>query len=136
MKILARILILSFIFFALLEPPTYYTKELFGNRRPVAWLSSTPPTGLIAGKGGWAFLIISRKSGDGYTCNIHQVGRKMGDYDAAGREIVRPIPCYVWENERGGFDGWIEFRGSQRLFCGGGAWDNLSPRCRIASESD
>jgi hypothetical protein len=142
MKFLSRFLALLALLLVLaafaVQRPTWYTKELFGERQPVFFLSSVPPTGLIGPNEHWSgsFLIISQKAGDGYTCNIHQVGNRLGDYDAQGREIDGPIPCYVWKNERGGFDGWIEFRGNQRLFCGGASFENLSSRCRSASESN
>lgn len=140
MKFLSRFLALLALLLVLaaftIQRPTWYTKELFGERQPVLFLSSTPPTGLIGPNEHWggSFLIISQKTGDGYACKIYQIGQRFGDYDARGRRVERPIPCRVWENERGGFDGWIDFRGSQRLFCGGKSWENLSARCRSVSD--
>lgn len=116
--------------------PIWVMKELASGVQPDLYLSASPPTGLVV-DGNFVFLVISHKSDHGYHCTIWQLGKeKMGDYDESGDKIDRPIPCYVWKNSRGGFDGWTDFRGHERYFCGGATWKELSPGCRREYESD
>lgn len=42
-----------------------------------------------------------------------------------------PIPCFMRWHQNGRFQGWIDFRGHERAFCGGPNESELPQNCRL-----
>lgn len=124
LTIVLRLLIVQVLF--LLQPVNlqhadWFTKELFGHGQATL-LSEYPPIGLVKVSGWGTWFVVGQESLGGYSCWLIQVeGQPIQDYDAEGRAIYRPIPCYFWRDVQrpDTFSGWIDFRGHERRLCGG-----------------
>jgi len=98
------------------------TPELFGDAEALVWQVGPYVFGVVQGWG--TYVMLGQAEGNVMTCQMTQLGRTVVDATEA-------IPCGARLRPDGmRFNGWIDFRGHARPFCGADEPGRIPTKCK------
>lgn len=100
------------------------TPELMGEAQTIILRAPESVDGLIW-NGYAVFYLRGEGEGNRFSCSLRKIWG--GDF----YQLDGVVSCEMLWNQTGRFQGWIDFRGHQRAFCGAPGQETMPANCRL-----